>query len=388
MSNYSRLLLPPKKSFFLFGPRGTGKSTWLKEHFEDAQLHIDLLKTTQYLKYKRDPAILSREVQALKPGSWVIIDEVQRVPELLNEVHSSLFEFKGSVSFALTGSSARKLKKAEANLLAGRALHRKMFPLSALEIGKSFELDQALRFGVLPAVHNAETDADRIELLDAYVETYLKEEIQQEALVRNLDSFFRFLQVASICHGQVMNLSNIARDVGVSRSTVQGYFEILQETLVGWTLPAFRLRAKVKEVAHSKFFGFDNGVYRALRGEHRNMPSALELGTLFEAYFLGEVRCLNSVLGLGGEMAYWRTESGNEVDLVWHRGSKRIGMEMKYSTQWKPQYNSGLNTLLQEKKIQSAYGIYLGKTVQKFDSIWVFPYLEALKRIRSGEIGF
>lgn len=386
---FDRLLKPsPKNSFFLFGPRGTGKSTWLQKHYGNAQLRLNLLKSSDYLKYQRNPSLLADEVAALQQGAWIIIDEVQKLPALLDEVHAILFEKEAKVSFALSGSSARKLKKANANLLAGRALTKKMFALSCLEIGEAFSLKPALHFGMLPAVFNEPDEQGRIERLEAYVETYLKEEIQQEALVRNLDSFFRFLQIAALCSGQILNISNIARDAGVSRSTVQGYFDILTDTLLGWYLPAFKLRAKVKEISHPKYYFFDCGVQRTLLGELRNPASREDLGHLFEAFVLNEIRLLTSYLGIGAEMSYWRTEAGNEVDLIWSRGRKRIGFEIKHSDNWKPGFNSGLETLLDEKKIEKGFGIYMGPRALKQGNILILPYREALQKIRDGEIGF
>ena len=167
----------------------------------------------------------------------------------------------------------------------------------------------------------AATEEEKIDFLDAYIETYLREEIQQEALTRNLDSFYRFLTVAATVNGQMLNIANIAREVGVARSTVQGYFSIVEDTLLGWYLPAWRKRVKVKEVAHAKFYLFDCGVQRALAGLHRDKPSPHETGTLFETFILNEFRALNSWRSLGGQFYYWRTPSGNEVDLIWRRGT-------------------------------------------------------------------
>lgn len=325
---------------------------------------------------------------ALPKGAWVTIDEVQKLPALLEEVHALLFDRGNDIAFALSGSSARKLKRVQANLLAGRALTRKMFVLSCLEVGKPFHLPQALSFGMLPAVQNEATDQARSERLDAYVETYLKEEIQQEALVRNLDSFFRFVQVASVMSGQILNISGVARDVGVSRSTVQGYFDILIDTLIGWYLPSFRLKAKIKEIAHPKFYFFDNGVQRALLGEHRNKPSAADSGQLFEAYVMNEIRLLTASLRIGAEMAYWRTEAGTEVDLIWHRGRRCIGFEIKHKDLWDKRNNAGLETLLAEGKIERAFGIYTGTRRLRQGNVTVLPYTHALQAIHSGEIGF
>lgn len=375
---YPRLLQRPAKSFFLFGPRGTGKSVWLDQVLADAALRINLLKASEYLRYKQDPALLSQEVTALDKGAWIIIDEVQKLPALLDEVHALLFDSNHGYNFALSGSSARKLKQSEANMLAGRALTRRMFPLSLLETGEDFNLDQALRHGCLPMAVTADSKADRIEYLDAYVELYLREEIQQEALVRNLDSFYRFLTVAAVANGQRLNISNIAREVGVARSTVQGYFSILEDTLLGWYLPAFRNRAKVKEVAHPKFYLFDCGVQRALAGLHRDKPSTAEQGVLFETWVLNEFRALNAWQGHGARFFYWRTPSGNEVDLIWQRGNKATGFEIKSSTRWKPEFNKGLQVLLESGDISAAYGIYRGDRRLKVGDVTVLPYQEAL----------
>ena len=264
---YSRLLTLPSKSFFLFGPRGTGKSVWLQQVLGHAPLSIDLLSSGEYLRYKRDPGLLAREAVALQDrNAWIIIDEVQKLPELLDEVHALLFARDQDYRFALSCSSARKLKRSQANMLAGRALSKKMFPLSMLETGTDFSLQDALRYGQLPMSVTAFGAPEKVDFLDAYVETYLKEEVQQEALTRNLDSFYRFLGVAALVNGQMLNISNIARELGIARSTVQGYFSILEDTLLGWFLPAYRNKVKVKEVAHVKFYLFDCGIQRALAG--------------------------------------------------------------------------------------------------------------------------
>ncbi len=332
--------------------------------------------------------MLRDEVMALPDGSWVVIDEVQKLPALLDEVHALIFDRAGGVAFALSGSSARKLKKAEANLLAGRALTRRISVLSCLELGNDFRLERTLRFGMLPAVVAEPDDASRAERLDAYVETYLREEIQQEALVRNLNSFARFLQVAGIADGQILNTSSVARDIEVSRSTVQGYFEILTETLIGWSLPAFRLRAKIKEISHPKFYFFDVGVRRAVTGEQRNPPSAAELGYLFESFILNEIRMITAYRGIGAEMSYWRTEAGTEVDLIWHRGARRIGFGIKHKDTWTTKDSAGLETLLEEKKISQAFGIYRGHRRMKQGGVSILPFAEALRAIENGEIGF
>lgn len=381
---YKRILECPSHSFFLFGPRGTGKSVWLDLTLAQAELKINLLKSGEYLKYKREPALLAREVAALKKGAWIIIDEVQKLPELLDEVHALLFESKYAYKFALSGSSARKLKRTEANLLAGRALLKHMFPLSLRETADDFDLELAIRYGRLPLCVTTASVADKIDFLDAYVETYLKEEIHQEALVRNLDSFYRFLNVAALVNGQLLNISNIARDVGVARSTVQGYFNILEDTLLGWYLPAYRNNAKVKEVAHPKFYWFDCGVLRALAGLHREQPSTAESGLLFETYILNEFRALNDWKSHGARFFYWRTESGTEVDLIWKQGRRCIGFEIKGTTAWKQNFNKGLNVLLDAGQIQQAFGVYRGERPQKIGGVTVLPYATALAMAEAG----
>ena len=208
----------------------------------------------------------------------------------------------------------------------------------------------------------AATEEEKVDFLDAYIENYLKEEIQQEALTRNLDSFYRFLTIAATVNGQLLNVANIAREVGVARSTVQGYFSILEDTHLGWYLPAWRNRTKVKEVAHVKFYLFDCGVQRALAGLHRDIPSSEETGTLFETFVLNEFRALNSWLSLGARFHFWRTPSGNEVDLIWRRGNRAAGFEIKSSSGWKSSFNKGLNALLESGEIEQAFGVYQGGT--------------------------
>lgn len=382
---YPRLFALPKKSFFLFGPRGTGKSVWLKQHLSHAALSINLLKSSEYLRYKRNPSLLGQEVSALKKrNAWIVIDEIQKLPELLDEVHALLFESKNSYRFALSGSSARQLKKSHANMLAGRALSKKMFPLSTLEMGKDFKLLEALRYGRLPLSITETLSANKIEFLDAYIETYLKEEIQQEALVRNLDNFYRFLSVAALMNGQILNIANIARDVGVARSTVQGYFSILEDTLLGWYLPAYRNKAKIKEIAHPKFYLFDCGVQRALAGLHRDKPSTNETGLLFETFILNEFRAINSWKSHGARFFYWRTESGNEVDLIWKKGHQSVGFEIKSSIIWKEKFNKGLNVLLNSGDIRQAFGVYRGHRILKVGKVTVLPYTRAIEMIFQG----
>ncbi|MGH6692892.1 MAG: ATP-binding protein, partial [Gammaproteobacteria bacterium] len=230
---YTRLATVPDHSFFLFGPRATGKTTWLRQHLGDA-LWFNLLLEDDYLPLLASARTLRERVEAQPPGSWVVVDEVQRLPGLLNEVHDLISRHGDGYKFALSGSSARKLRRLDVNLLAGRVIERAMFPLVARELGSDFSLDAVLRFGSLPGIYSDERY--RVEKLRAYVHTYLRQEIQQEALVKDLGSFHRFLKVAALLHGQTVNQAGIARDAAVARTTVQRFFDTLVDTLVGYLL--------------------------------------------------------------------------------------------------------------------------------------------------------
>ena len=229
-------------------------------------------------------------------------------------MHGLIADHGARYRFALSGSSARKLRRLDVNLLAGRAINRTFFPLTSAELDFRFDVDDVLQFGMLPSVRSEPRHA--IDILEAYSANYIKEEIQQEALVKNLDSFTRFLEIAALINGQVANTSGIARDAGVPRPTVQRYFEVLTDTLIGVWLPAWRPRAKVKEVAHPKFYFFDTGVVRALLQRLREPLEAAERGHMLETLVLHELRAAISIATVGGTIAYWRTPSGSEVDFI------------------------------------------------------------------------
>jgi predicted AAA+ superfamily ATPase len=231
--SYPRLLQSPRQSFFLFGMRGAGKSTWARQVFPNAP-RFDLLDEGLFQSYLRDPRLFGRELLRMATEEWVVVDEVQRLPALLNDVHRFIED--RNVRFALLGSSARRLKQSGTNLLAGRALRRIMLPLLPEELGADFDLPEVLRFGSLPVIWKSTA---KQESLEAYVQLYLKEEIQAEALVRNLAGFARFLPIAALFHGQVLNIAGLSRDAGVARTTVAGYLEILADTHLAWMLPAY-----------------------------------------------------------------------------------------------------------------------------------------------------
>ncbi len=386
LAMYARDLALPGRSFFLFGPRGTGKTTWLRGVLPDAHW-VNLLLERELVRLLRNPGRFSEEIEALPPRSWVVVDEVQRLPVLLNEVQDLIARHGARYRFALTGSSARKLKREDANLLAGRVVNRKFFPLTAAELGDDFDVDTMLRFGALPAVQ-AETggDAARIDLLSAYAENYLTQEIRHEALVKKLDSFTRFLEVAAIANAQVTNVAAIARDAAVARPTVQGYFEILVDTLIGTWLPAWRPRAKVKELGHPKFYFFDPGAVRALSGRLHETLGDSERGQLLETYLLHELRASIQRFDCGGQLAFWRTPSGSEVDFVWTRGAKAVGIEVKGSRRWRREDGAALSTLHGEKTIRKAFGVYLGREVVRAGPVLVLPLRQFLERLYAGDV--
>jgi predicted AAA+ superfamily ATPase len=383
---YPRELPLPARSFFLFGPRGTGKTTWLRTALPDA-LWIDLLLERELVRLTRDPGRLAEQVEALPAGRWIVVDEVQRLPVLLDQVQHLLVRHPRRWRFALTGSSARRLKRERANLLAGRVINRRFFPLTAAELGDDFAADDVLRFGTLPAVQAERGgDAARADILEAYAENYLTQEIRAEAVVKRLDAFTRFLEVAALANGQVTNVSTLARDAAVARPTVQGYFEVLVDTLVGVWLPAWRPRAKVKEVAHPKFYFFDPGVVRALAGRAREPLGAEERGALLETYVLHEIRAWMNRAGSGGRLGYWRTPSGSEVDFIFTRGSRSTGIEVKAASRWRRGDGAALAQLVGQKVVARGYGVHLGRERLRQDGVLVLPLEEFLRGLGAGEV--
>lgn len=380
---FTRRYRLPDHTFFLFGPRGTGKTTWLRQVLPDA-LWFDLLRMNILLDLTRQPESFREQVEARSPGSWIVVDEIQRLPSLLNEVHALIAESGRKYRFALSGSSARKLKRLDVNLLAGRAINRQFFPLTAAELNEEYDLDRILTFGLLPQIHDEPTHA--LEVLDAYTANYIREEILQEALVRNLDSFARFLEVATLMNGQIVNVAAIARDAAVARPTVQGYFEVLTDTLIGFWLPAWRRRAKVKEVASPKFYLFDPGVVRALSGRLREPLEGVERGFLLETWVLHELRAAMAFHNTGGQLHYWRTPSGNEVDFVWTRGSRALGIEVKVSHRWRSEFGAPLKELIARKVMTSGFGVYTGTVELKDGPLRVLPLRQFLRALARGDV--
>ena len=379
---FPRELPVPSSSFFLFGPRGTGKSTWIRSRFEDT-LVINLLQADVMLRYERNPAQFRAEVLTHPRRRWIVVDEVQRAPRLLDEVHALMEQ--GYRKFALTGSSARKLKRGAANLLAGRAVVKNLFPLTSAEMNFSVPATRLLRYGAMPLSVLAPNDAAREDFLRAYVSTYLAEEIKAEALVRDLGGFTRFLEIAALAAGQKTNVSGIARDASVSRETVRGYFDVLVDTLIGSWLPAYRPRAKVKEVALPKFYWFDPGVLHAAAGGFdQPLPSDWD-GILLEHLVHHEIRSHLQYTGVRGSLGYWATPSGSEVDFVWWYGRKVVAIEVKNAREFRRDFKKGLDSFREGTPAKS-YVVYRGGRELEVDGTRVLPLEVFLRRLHAGEI--
>jgi len=375
-STYERINQLPRQSFFLLGMRGVGKSTWVRAVLPDA-LYIDLLDERLYQDLLADPSLFAQSIAHLAPNDWVIVDEVQRLPMLLNEVHRFIESHR--LNFALLGSSARKLKAAGVNLLAGRALNKTMLPLTAAELGADFDLDRALRYGTLPLVwRNPEPPA----VLEAYAQLYLREEIRAEALVRNLPGFVRFLPVAALFNGQTINIAGIARDAGVARGTVRGYLEILEDTLLVHRLPAFESRTRVRERKLPKLYWVDPGVVRAVKGQLGEL-AAEERGPLLESWVLTTLRA-HAGAGTGAtgeakrlcdEIAYWSPhQSDAEVDFLLRRGDDLLAIEVKATDRYHTGLLKGLRAIASAPGLTRRVLVYTGqRSFRSADGIEIWP---------------
>jgi predicted AAA+ superfamily ATPase len=379
---FTRILDAPESSFFLFGPRGTGKSTWLRQRLPDARLY-DLLDTAECLRLNRDPGLLYREAQSLLPGSWVVLDEVQKAPQVLNEVHRLIEERQ--LRFVLSGSSARKLRRGGTNLLAGRAQVQHLFPLVSAEVAYDLPLPEILVRGTLPMTVKA---GKPNAYLTSYAHTYIQEEVRAEALTRNIGGFSRFLEIAARQNGQVTNTSGIARDAAVSRQTVQNYFDILVDTLLGQWLQPWKLKRATKQVAHPKFYLFDSGVARALSGRIPYPPTSEELGPLLETWILGELMAYVAYRQLGYTLHFWRTPDGVEVDFLCETTKGYTAIEVKAAANWDRRFLRGLTRIGEElgpRKV-TCYGVFLGSRAANWDGVAVLPVLEFLRRLWQGDI--
>jgi predicted AAA+ superfamily ATPase len=337
----------PETSFFLFGPRQVGKSTLL--HNEKLHLIIDLLDPELQLSYNKTPNLLRQQIDDLEPGGRdkILIDEIQRVPKLLDIVHA-LMEQRPDLQFILCGSSARKLRHGASNLLGGRALYRTMHPLTLDELSNDFNLQWVLSYGSLPKIYSTlkqNKTKEARDFLRAYVITYLREEIKAEALVRNLQGFQNFLDIAVAQYSEQINFSAVSRDCQVALSTVKEYYSILEDTLIGFFLYPY-LKSARKRMSHQpKFYFFDNGVTRALLGSLQDPPTPLEQGRLFEQWILQEIVRRNEYNQKDWKLSFWRTSHGAEVDLLISRGTRLLyAIECKFKRQPSSSDLSGLRS--------------------------------------------
>lgn len=372
---YSRLIKPPeRKSFFLFGPRGTGKSHWVQTQFPKA-VYLDLLEAELFNDLVANPQRLDNFIPQGFDG-WIIIDEIQKIPALLDQVHRLIEGRKQR--FVLTGSSARKLRKKGVNLLAGRALTLRLHPLTAAELGQDFDFGRSLKFGQLPCAY---TENDPKRYLESYVRTYLKEEVQQEGLARSLGAFSRFLEAASFSQAGILNISEAARECAVERKVVENYFSIVEDLLIGFRLPSFTKRAKRRLVTHPKFYFFDAGVYRTLRPMGPlDRPEEAE-GAAYETLFLQELRALNDYFQWNYNVHYWRTAAGAEVDFILYGPGGLHAFEVKRTSKIRSKDLTGLRAFLEDYPMAKVYFVYGGSRRMKEGPVEIFPFQDCLRTL-------
>lgn len=379
----------PKRSFLLLGPRGTGKSTLIRQQIK-FDLEIDLLKSKFFLPLSANPSLLEDWTQSLKTGAWIYIDEVQKIPALMDEVHS-LYESR-KFNFALSGSSAKKLKRGGGNLLAGRALSAQLFPFTHSEYETHHNLSQAIEWGSLPQVV---TEPDfRKDFLSSYVETYLREELIEEGFIRKLEPFLRVLQVIGIYNGQILNIENVARESHVGRTTVDKYFDILEDTLIGFRLASFRPKWNAKELTHPKFYLFDTGVARGCAGLLNEELDASWLGFSLETILINEVRAYNHYLSRRRSLFYYKYSGGYEIDLIIENRKKTLSspqqltaIEIKSAKKWDSRWNAPLLDFKAKSKgkIKKLVGVYRGDRHMRFGDLNIYPAEQFLSLLSKGE---
>jgi predicted AAA+ superfamily ATPase len=367
--------LPEKQSFFLFGPRQTGKSSLVRSCFGDSAWTVSLLHTGDYTRYAKHPEQYRLDV-AEKVGTGIkrfILDEVQRIPDLLNEVHALLEQFP-DCQFIMLGSSARKLIRGGANLLGGRAVRRFLFPFTRQELGDAFRLDDALRFGTLPPLLSL-SDEDKQDVLRAYSDTYLREEIQMEGLIRNLGGFYRFLEVAASASGEMLNFTNIARECQLQARSVLSYYKILEDTLIGFRLMPWMKSERKRLVAHPKFYFFDTGVTNAVNRRLAEPPDPRLFGRLFEQYMILEAYRYIQYAAPETRLFFWRTNTGTEVDLLIEKHGMLTGaFEFKSTQEVGGDDFSGLRAFRHDNATTPLTVVYRGLHPYETDGIRVIPW--------------
>jgi predicted AAA+ superfamily ATPase len=375
-SDIPRLFKTPRQSFFLFGPRGTGKSTLLRRAFPEA-LWIDLLQPDVVRSLSARPERLRELVRGENTRRTVVIDEVQKVPELLGQIHA-LIEEDQTRRFVLTGSSARKLKRTGVDLLAGRVLLRTLHPFLASELGPQFDLNSALQHGLVPLVTMAETPAD---VLRTYASLYVQEEVKMEGLTRNVGAFSRFLEAISFSHAGMLNISNVARECEVERKTVEGYVQVLEDLLLSFRVPVFAKRAKRATAVAPKFFFFDAGIYRSLRPAGPLDRAEEIAGRALEGLVAQHLRALAAYRNDGSTLYHWRTRAGLEVDLVVYGKRSIEAIEVKNTARVRPEDLRSLRAFLQDYPEAKARFLYRGNERLRVDAIDCIPCAEYLRSL-------
>lgn len=376
-------------SFFLFGPRGSGKTTFLREFFHSqAVLWVDLLREEEVISLSRNPQELEERIRALdSPPEWVVIDEIQKIPSLLDQVHR-LIESpspKAKIKFALTGSSARKLKRGAANLLAGRAFMNHFHPLTSIELGEAFSLPDVLHWGSLPKIFDFQNEIEKREYLRSYTSTYLKEEIKEEQLVRRVDPFRRFLEIAAQSNSQILNYSKIARDSGANPKSVERYFEILEDTLIGFFLDPYHPSVRKRQTQKPKFYFFDLGVKKALELSLDTpvQPRTYAYGKAFEHLIILEFIRLNDYYRKDFRFSYFRTKDDLEIDLVIERPGKKLALiEIKSATHVENKEINKLNKIAKDFPQETELFIFCQEPHSRMSGeVVVIPWREGFQRV-------
>lgn len=378
MELIKRLFKAPNESFFLFGPRGTGKSTWLHQKFPEA-LYIDLLDQEIYRNYLSRPERLREAVEGHPHSKRIIVYEIQKVPSLLDEVHR-LIEAgrRRPIQFILTGSSARKLKRSGADLLAGRALWKTMHPFLAVELEDKFDITRSLQLGMLPLVLAADNPEDTLK---SYATLYLQEEVQAEGLVRNVGNFARFLEAISFSHASLLNTSQVARECQVNRKTVEGFVEVLEDLLLGFRLQVFSRRAKRILVQHSKFYYMDAGIFRSLR-PRGPLDSPEEIGgACLEGLVAQQLRAWIAYSEHDRSLYFWRTKAGLEVDFIVYGEDIFLAIEVKRSRTVSNKDLRSLKAFLEDYPQAQSCLLYGGRERLKIDNVLCLPCEEFLRRL-------
>jgi len=364
-------------SVFLWGARQVGKTTLLEQIYPEAR-YYDLLKATEFERFLRNPSLLSEELEPMKEGDLVIIDEIQKVPQLLDEVHALIHKKK--IRFILSGSSPRKLIRSGANLLGGRALKKILFPLVSAEI-PDFDLVKAVNNGLIPRHYMINNPWERFR---AYIGVYLNEEIREEALSRSLKSFSRFLEVAALSNGEMIVYKNIAQDCGIDHRTVKDYFEILNDTLIGYLIPGFTATAKRRAIQAPKFYFFDVGIANYLLNRKNLLPGTEIFGHSFEHLIIQEIIAYLGYSRSSDNLSYWRTSSGYEVDAI--IGNGRIAVEIKSTDEVKSRHLKGLKAFKEDFPQARAIIVSFDQYPRIMGNVEIIPAEMFLKALWNSEI--